>query len=91
MGESGRDVVFQLKADGGKVTGTMSGPGGEPRQVTKGELDGDTISLTIASEWQGSPVTLLVKGKVSGNEMKLVVQSEDGGWSTDLVAKRATE
>lgn len=91
MGASGREVVFQLKADGDKVSGTMSGPGGEPRQVTKGELDGDNISLTIASEWQGSPVTLLVKGKVAGNEMKLVLESEDGGWSTDLEVKKATE
>lgn len=91
MGQSGREVVFQLKADGNNVSGTMSGPEGEPRPVTKGELDGDNISLTVASQWQGSPVNLLVKGKVAGDEMKLTVESEDGGWGTDLVVKKATE
>ncbi len=91
MGESGREVVFQLKTDGNQVSGTMSGPGGEPRPITKGKLDGDNISLTIASEWQGNPVTLLVRGKVAGDQMKLVVESEDGGWSTDLIVKKAAE
>lgn len=91
MGESGREVVFQLKQDGAKVGGTMSGPGGEPRPITEGELTGDSISLTVASEWQGSPVKLLVKGKVIGNEMKLTVESEGGDWSTDLTLKKGAD
>jgi hypothetical protein len=91
MGESGREVVFQLKTDGAKVSGTMSGPEGEPRPITQGELKGEDISLTVASEWQGNPVKLLVKGKVSGNEMKLTVESEDGNWTSDLVLKKAVE
>jgi hypothetical protein len=91
MGESGREVVFQLKADGTKVSGTMSGPNGEPRPITQGELNGENISLTVASEWQGSPVKLLVKGKVAGNEMKLTIESEGGDWSTEMVAKKAAD
>jgi hypothetical protein len=91
MGESGREVVFQLRSDGTKVSGTMSGPNGEPRPITRGELNGEDISLTVASEWQGNPVKLLVKGKVTGNEMKLTVESEGGGWSTELVLKKAAD
>ena len=91
MGESGREVVFQLRHEGTKVGGTMTSASGEPRPITQGELKGEDVSLTVASEWQGNPVKLLVKGKVAGNEMKLTVQSEGGDWSTDLVLKKAAE
>ncbi len=89
MAESGRDVVFNLKADGQNITGTMSGAEGEPRPITKGELKDGDISLTIASEWQGAPVTLLAKGKVEGNAMKITLSSEGGDWSTEVVLKKA--
>jgi hypothetical protein len=91
MGEGSREVVLQLKSEGTKVSGTMSGPNGEPRPITQGELNGDNITLTVASEWQGSPVKLLVKGRVTGNEMKLTVESEGGDWSTELVVKKAND
>jgi hypothetical protein len=41
-------------------TGTMSDSAGKPRPITKGSLDGDKISLTMASEYQGNPMTLPV-------------------------------
>ena len=88
MGESGRPVVFQIKQDGAKVSGTMSGPNGEPRQITEGSLKGDEIALTVASEWQGSPVKLKVTGKVAGGEMKLRVESEGGDWGTDATVRK---
>jgi uncharacterized protein YhdP len=87
MGE-GRDTAFQLKMDGNKVTGTMSGANGEPRPISKGELNGDNISLTVDSEWQGQPVKLQVKGKVAGTEMKVTISSEGSDWSTDVVLKK---
>lgn len=89
MSDSGRDVVFQLKSDGSTVTGTMSGPEGEPRPITQGEVKDGDVSLTVASEWQGQPVKLLVKGKVEGKEMKLTLSSENGEWSTGVTLKKA--
>jgi len=89
--ETGRDVVFELKSEGSKVSGTMSGPQGEPRRITEGKLEGDNIALKVASEWEGNPVTLLVKGKVAGNEMRLTVEAEGGGWSTTALVKKAAE
>lgn len=84
----GRETVLTLKADGAKVTGTMSGPEGKDYPITRGELSGDAISLTVASEWQGNPSTLLVKGTVAGDVMKLRVEAEGGGWGADLEARR---
>jgi hypothetical protein len=89
MEGTGADVVLDLKSDGTVVTGTMSDSEGKPRPVTKGSLDGGKISLTVASEYQGNPITLLVTGTVSGDTMNLKIQTEDGAWGTDAVVKRA--
>ena len=90
MEGTGADVVLDLKADGAAVTGTMSDSEGKPRPITKGTLDGDKISLTVASEWQGNPITLVVTGTVSGDTMNLKIATEDGAWGTDAVVKRSS-
>jgi hypothetical protein len=84
------EIVLELKADGANVTGTMTNAGDKPHAITKGSLEGDKISLTVASEWQGNPVTLLITGTVSGDTMTLKIGTEDGAWSTDAVVKRSS-
>lgn len=88
--EDGPAWVFNLKADSGKVTGTMQGHDGKDRPINEGKLEGDDISFSVESEWEGDPITLVFKGKVSGDEMQLRVDTRDGDWGTDLVAKRST-
>jgi hypothetical protein len=90
MEGTGADVVLDLKADGATVTGTVSDSEGKPRPITKGTLDGDKISLTVSSEYQGNPITLLVTGTVSGETMNLKIQTADGAWGTDAVVKRSS-
>jgi hypothetical protein len=90
MEGTGADVVLDLKADGATVTGTVSDSEGKPRPITKGTLDGDKISLTVASEYQGNPITLLVTGAGSGETMNLKIQTADGAWGTDAVVKRSS-
>jgi len=88
--ENGPAWVFNFKSDGSKVTGTMQGSDGKDRPINEGKLDGDAISFSVDSEWQGNPITLVFKGKVSGDEMQLRVDTKDGSWGTDLVAKRSS-
>ena len=90
MEGTGADVVLDLKTDGASVTGTMSDSEGKPRPITKGSLEGDKISLTVASEYQGNPITLLVTGTVAGDTMNLKIQTEDGAWGTDATVKRSS-
>ena len=87
--DAGPSWVFNLKSDGDKVTGTMQGNDGKDRAVKEGKLEGNDISFSVDSEYQGSPITLVFKGKVSGDEMQLRVDTKDGSWGTDLVAKRS--
>lgn len=83
--------VFNFKSDGGKVTGTMVGSDGKERPINEGKLEGDAISFSVDSEWQGEPVKLLVTGKVSGDEMELRIDRDDGAWGTDAVVKRSPD
>ena len=87
--DNGPSWVFNLKSEGGKVTGTMQGSDGKERPISEGKLEGNDISFSVDSEYQGNPITLVFKGKVSGDEMQLRVDTKDGNWGTDLVAKRS--
>ena len=84
-----QEVVFQLKSEGNKITGSMAGADGQARPITKGELKGDDLSLTVASEWEGQPITLLVKGKMSGTDLKVTISTESGEWSSDALLKKS--
>lgn len=81
-------AVFTLKSDNNAITGTMLGIDGKEYPIVEGKLDGQNISFTVASQWQGNPVNLLVKGTVSGEEMKLNIAADNGYWSTDATVKR---
>ena len=90
-GQNGtRQVVFQFKTDGAKLTGTVTGLRDQQLTIQDGKVQGDDVSFYVNSEWQGNPVKLVYKGKVSGNEIRFTMSSEGGDWSTDLVAKRAS-
>ena len=90
-GEQGPGWVFNFKADGSKVTGTMQGADGKERPINDGKLEGDTLSFSVNSEWQGQAIKLVMKGKVSGEKIELRVDTEDGAWGTDLVLTRSTQ
>jgi len=89
--DGGPQWVFNFKADGSKVTGTMAGSDGKARPIKEGKLEGNAISFSVDSEWQGEAITLLVKGKVSGDEMDLRIDTDDGAWGTDAVIKRSSQ
>jgi hypothetical protein len=88
--DQGPQWTFNFKSEGNKLTGTMIGSDGKERPINEGKLEGDALSFSVDSEWQGEPVKLVMKGKVAGDEIQLRVDTEDGAWGTDIVLKRAT-
>lgn len=82
-----RESTFDLKADGNKLTGTITSPRGEA-PISDGKINGDEISFSAVRNIQGNEVKLLYKGKVTGNEIKLNVTFGDN--SFDIVAKKIT-
>src|SRR5215467_6017093 len=84
-----RETTFNFKADGSKLTGTVSGMQGD-NQISDGKISGDDISFTVALSMGGNDVKLLYKGKVSGDEIKFT-RTRDGGTQPpqEFTAKRA--
>jgi hypothetical protein len=86
--DSGGDAVFHLKADDKGIGGSMVGADGKDYPISSGKLDGDKISLTVDSQWQGMAVKLIVTGTVSSDRMKLHIASDNGYWQTEATVKR---
>ncbi len=69
QGGQTREITFTFKAEGDKLTGTVSGRQGDVA-IADGTIKGDDISFTQAFNAQGNAIKLVYKGKVSGDEIK---------------------
>jgi hypothetical protein len=90
-------VTMNLKADGGKLTGTVSRPGRDGNAmespITDGTINGDNVSFKTTQQFGGNSMTSEYTGTVSGSEMKLKVTrpGRDGNAITsEVTAKKAT-
>jgi hypothetical protein len=79
-----RQTTMNLKADGAKltgdVTGGMGGRGGgggggapAPAPISNGKVDGNNVSFEVTRDMGGNSFTIKYEGVVSGAEMKLKV------------------
>lgn len=84
-----REVVYNLKAEGDKLTGTASGFRGQEVQITDGKIEGDKISFTTKMEFNGNTMVMTYKGAVAGDELKMTQQREGGDNAREIVAKRS--
>jgi len=83
-----REVTYNFKADGDKLTGTVSAPNGD-RTIENGKISGDDISFTMTANMGGESRKLLYTGKLSGAELKMTMKSEGGEMNREFTAKRA--
>ncbi len=103
QGGTPRQTTLDLKADGAKLTGTVTQPafgrrGGDtpPAPVTtpisNGKVDGNNVSFEVARDMGGNSMITKYEGAVSGNEMKLKITMPgfQGGEprTFDVVAKK---
>jgi hypothetical protein len=83
-----RETTFTFKAEGEKLTGTVSGMQGDT-PISDGKISGDDISFTLKLNFQGNEVTLLYKGKISGDEIKMTRTRQGGDQpGQEFTAKR---
>ncbi len=84
-----RETTFNFKAEGSKLTGTVSGMQGD-NPISDGKIDGDNISFTVAVSFGGNDIKFLYKGKVAGEEIKFTRTREGGDQPPqEFTAKRA--
>jgi hypothetical protein len=75
-----RETTLKLKMEGDKLTGTVSGRGGETA-IADAKLKGDEVSFSVTREVQGNKFTAKYSGKVSGSSIKGKVETERDGQS----------
>lgn len=70
-------VTMNLKADGAKLTGTVSGRGGDT-EISDGKIDGSDVSFSVVREFNGNKVTSNYKGKLDGDVIHFNMKMEGG-------------
>jgi hypothetical protein len=83
-------VVLHLTAKDAGVTGTIEGLPTSPVDIKEGKLDGDTVTFSALTDYQGTTYKLVFKGKVTADEIHFQFGTEDGSWGAELVVKRAS-
>jgi len=83
-----QEATFNFKADGNKLTGSMSNPRGS-MDITDGKIDGDTITFSRTFERGGNSMKIIYTGKVSGDTIDFTIAREGGeGQGGKFTAKR---
>jgi hypothetical protein len=87
-GRSGqmREQTFNFKADGEKLTGSISGRQGDIA-IADGKASGDSISFTVKMEYGGNSVEQKYTGTVAGDEIKFKREGGQGP-AREFTAKR---
>jgi hypothetical protein len=91
------ELTFELKAEGEKLTGTMSMAGAPipPAEVAEGKVKGEDVSFKLAIDTGqgGPPLSISYVGKLKGDTMTLQSSFSMGDGAepmvTELVATRS--
>jgi hypothetical protein len=83
-------LTFHLKVKDSSVTGAIEGMPTTPVDIQNGKIEGDNITFTAVTDYQGNSFKLIYKGKIDGNQIKFSVGTDDGSWGVEFVAKRST-
>lgn len=81
-------TTFTFKAEGDKLTGSMTGPQGDIA-IKDGKVAGDQISFTTTLEFNGNSIKLLYKGTVAGESIKMTREREGSGQPREFTIKRS--
>jgi hypothetical protein len=89
QGGQTRETTLKLKLDGDKLTGTISGRGGETA-IEEAKVKGEEISFQVTREFNGNKVVTKYNGKITGDTIKGKMESQRDGQpqSRDWEAKR---
>jgi len=76
--------TFVLKADGNKLTGTISNDMQGSQQIAGGKIDGDKVSFSVTTDFG----VITYVGTVKGDSLKLTLTVGDGQFTLEISATR---
>jgi hypothetical protein len=82
------ETTINLKAEGDKLTGTVSGRQGDTA-ISDGKVKGDDLSFDVTLTMQGNTVKMEYTGKAAGDEIKFKRHRDGSDQSTEFTAKRS--
>jgi hypothetical protein len=68
-------VTMNLKADGDKLTGTVSGRRGQS-DISNGKVDGDNVMFDVVREFNGNTMTQHYSGKLDGDTIHFSIKTD---------------
>lgn len=88
-GRGPQQVALTLKADGGKLTGSVTGGRGGDIPIEEGTISGNTLKFKSKQQGRGGEVTLSWTGTLKGDEIAFSRMAEGGqGQAQEFVLKR---
>jgi len=86
-GRGPQQITLTLKADGGKLTGSITGGRGGAINIEEGTLSGATLKFKTTQQGRGGQVTYSWTGTVKGDEIAFS-RTPEGGQAQQFTAKR---
>jgi hypothetical protein len=83
-----RTQVFNLKSEGEKLTGTVSGFQGQEMQIEEGKVTGEEVSFSVTMNFNGNARKQEYKGKLVGDQLQL--KTGQGDRAREMTAKKVT-
>ena len=78
MGDNPFPLTYAFKQDGEKLTGTVTGPQGDPLPLNDGKVVGEKISFFVQVDMGGNTAKFVTTGMIKGEEIALTVKAEGG-------------
>lgn len=82
-------LTFTFKLDGGKVTGTVTGPTGDI-EISDGKMDGETLQFGLSVDAGGQQMIFKCTGKLAADDQMKITMDGGGDLSFEINAKRST-
>lgn len=82
-----REISFDFKADGTKLSGSMQGFRGDV-PISEGKIENGAIQFKVSTNMGGSPMVMNYQGNLSGSELKMKMASENSPRSVEFQLKK---
>jgi hypothetical protein len=88
MGDNPFTLTYAFKQDGEKLTGTVTGPQGDPLPLNDGKVVGEKVSFFVQVDMGGNPAKFTSTGVIKGDEISVTTKSDGGPDFPPMVLKR---
>jgi len=78
MGDNQFTLSYTFKQDGETLTGTVTGPQGDPLPLQDGKVQGDKLSFYVQFEGPNGAMKISSEGAIKGEEITLTTKMEGG-------------